>query len=274
MSKVIFNGKIINESKANISIVDKGWFFDFAVYSSIKVVQGKLFFPEYHVARLFESAELIDLEHNFKNNEVIVWLEKLVEVNKIRDALLRIILIGDPDKSSGVKLFIFSTGGLTFYPHKLYKQGAKVITYYGERRIPKSKTKDLLLNFIALREAKKQDALDALLIDDEGNIREGTRTNFFAIKNQTIITPPDGKILEGITKKIVLQLVKNNFEIRREDIPLKSIKNYDEIFISSTSMNIMPIRQIDDIIFETDFEKTHLIEKLFKKFYYKEIFGK
>ncbi len=274
MAKVIFNGKIIDENEAKISIADKGYFFDFAVYSSIKVIQGKIFFPEYHVSRLFESAKLIDLEHEFKKDDVISWLYKLVEADKIKDALLRIILIGDPHKTGGVKLFIFSIGGLTFYPDKLYKQGAKVITYKGERRIPKSKTKDLLMSFLAYREAKKQDALDALLVDNEGNIREGTRSNFFAIKNQTIITPPSEKVLEGIAKKIILEIVKNNFEIKYEDIPLAAVKNYDEFFISSTSMNVMPIKQIDAIIFNTDFPKTRLIGKLFKEYYDKQIFSK
>lgn len=265
MAKAIFNGKIIDENEAKISIADKGYFFDFAVYSSIKVIQGKIFFPEYHVARLFESAKLINLENDFKNKEVVAWLEKLVEAEKSKDALLRIVLIGDPDKNSEAKLFIFSIGGLTFYPDKFYKQGVKVITYHGERGVPKSKTKDLLMSFLAYRKANEQGALDALLIDHDGNIREGTRSNFFAIKNQAVITPPADKVLEGITKKIILQAVKNHFEIRHEDIPLKSIRDYDEFFISSTSMNVMPIRQIDDIIFETNFEKTRLIEKLFKE---------
>lgn len=274
MIKVIFNGKIINESEAKISIADKGYFFDFAVYSSIKVIKGKIFFPEYHVNRLFESAKLIGLKHNFKNNEVVKWMEKLVQINKLQDVLLRIILIGDPDDKGDGKLFIFPVSKLTFYPDKLYKYGAKLITFHGERRIPNAKTKDLLINFMAYREAKKQEAIDALLIDNQGNIREGTRSNFFAIKEKTIFTPPANKVLEGITKKIILKVAKNNFKIKEVDIPFKEIKNYDEVFISSTSMNVMPIRQIDNIIFETNFEKTRLIEKLFKEYCNKEIFKK
>ena len=274
MIKAIFNGKIINESEAKISIADKGYFFDFAVYSSIKVIKGKIFFPEYHVNRLFESAKLIGLKHNFKNNEVVEWMEKLVQINKLQDVLLRIILIGDPDDKGDGKLFIFPVSKLTFYPDKLYKYGAKLITFHGERRIPNAKTKDLLINFIAYREAKKQEAIDALLIDNQGNIREGTRSNFFAIKEKTIFTPHANKVLEGITKKIILKVAKNNFKIKEVDIPFKEIKNYDEVFISSTSMNVMPIRQIDNIIFETNFEKTRLIEKLFKEYCNKEIFKK
>jgi branched-subunit amino acid aminotransferase/4-amino-4-deoxychorismate lyase len=274
MAKVIFNGKIIDEQEAKISIADKGYFFDFSVYSSIKVIQGKLFFPEYHVSRLFESAKLINLEHSFKKNEIISWLYELVREDTIKDSLLRIVLIGDPDDNHKAKIFIFSIGGLTFYSDKLYKFGSKVITYNGERRVSKSKTKDLLMSFMAYREAKKQNAIDALLIDNEGNIREGTRSNFFVIKNQTIITPPADKVLEGITKKIILEVTKNDFNIKYEDIPLESIKNCDECFISSTSMNVMPIKQIDNIVFETNFEKTHLIGKLFKDFYNKEVFDR
>ena len=81
MTKIILNGKIIKERDANISIADKGYFFDFAVYSSVKVVQGKIFFPDYHVARLFESAKLIGLEHNFSEKDVLNWLNKLVEIH-------------------------------------------------------------------------------------------------------------------------------------------------------------------------------------------------
>lgn len=274
MAKAIFNGKIIDKIEAKISIADKGYFFDFAVYSSIKVIQGKIFFPEYHIERLFESAKLIGLKHNFKMDDVINWLKKLVNTDQIKDALLRIILIGDPDDKGEEKLFIFSTGGLTFYPSRFYKQGVKLITFRGERRIPKAKTKDLLMNFIAYREAKKQNALDALFVDNQENIREGTRSNFFAIKGQTIFTPPADKVLEGVTKKIILKIVKNYFKIKETDIPLKNIKSYDEIFISSTTINVMPVKQIDDIIFETNFKKTRLIQKLFKEFCDKEILKK
>ena len=187
MTKIIYNGKIIEERDANISITDKGYFFDFAVYSSIKVIQGKIFFPDYHIARLFESAKLIGLEHNFSEKEILDWLNKLIEINKIKDSLLRAVLIGDADDDNKAKLFIFPISGLTYYPNKLYKHGVKVITYHGERLIPRAKTKNLLMGFMALREARQNEAIEALLVDGQGNIREGTRTNFFAIKNKTYI---------------------------------------------------------------------------------------
>jgi len=267
MSHAIFNGKIIDISEAQIPVADKGYFFDFAVYSSLKVVQGKIFFPDYHASRLLESARLIGLDHQFKQPQIVDWLKELVEIDQLKDALLRIVLIGDPDKNQDAKLYIFSVGGLTFYPDKFYKHGAKVITYQGQRRVPNSKTKDLLMSFLAYREAKENGALDALLVDKDGNIREGTRTNFFAIKGDVLITPPDEQVLSGIARKIVLEVASKDFQIKFENIRLDEIKNYDEFFISSTSMNVMPVREIDDLVFDSNFEKTRQIAGLFKEYY-------
>lgn len=266
MAKAVFNGKIIDKSEAKISIDDKGYFFDFAVYSSVKVIKGKIFFPEYHVSRLFESAKFMDLEHKFKKEDVISWIYELIEADNIEDALLKIILIGDPDKKGEEKLFIFPVDGLTFYPDKFYSQGIKAITYKGERFLPRAKGKDMLMSFFAYREAVKQDALDALLVDRDGNIREGTRTNFFAIKEDVIVTAPSDDVLEGITKKILLKAVEGRFTVKEEKIPLSNIKNYEEFFLTSTSMNVMPIKQIDELMINTRFEKTKTIIKLFKKY--------
>jgi len=262
----ILNGRLIKSRQANISIFDKGYFFDFAVYSSIKVVQGKLFFPDYHIERLMESAEIIRLEHNFKKEDIKKWLELLTKKNKIIDALLRIVLIGDPAGALSAKLFIIKIAGLTFYPDQIYQQGVKVITYQSERRIPGAKTKDLLLSFLAFRKAHEQEAQEALLVDSQGNIRECTQSNFFAIICGYLITPPKEIVLGGITKKIVLEVVKGFLEFKEEDIPLSKIKDYEEFFITSTTRNVMPVKQIDDVDVLSDFLKVREIQKRFKEY--------
>lgn len=166
----------------------------------------------------------------------------------MENANIRFLLLGPTDKNSQARLYIFALG-LTFYDRKFYKKGIKVITYPGERLFPQAKSKDLLLSFIALREAQRKDCLDALLLDSKGNIREGTRTNFFAVKDNKIFTPPLTDVLEGITRKLALEAAKRaGIEAAEERISLKKIKNYQEFFITSTSMNIMPINQIDEYI--------------------------
>jgi branched-subunit amino acid aminotransferase/4-amino-4-deoxychorismate lyase len=267
----ILNGKLISQKEAVVPITDKAYFFDFAVYSSLKIIKSKIFFPDYHIDRLFESAKAINLEHNFTKEMVSSWLNLLIKKNKLKEAFLKIVLIGDPEKNKNARLYIFPLTGVTYYPKNFYSKGVKVVTYRGERRFPKAKTKDLLLSFLALREAKKNNAVEALMIDNEGNIREGTKSNFFAIKNDTIITPPKEKSLEGITKKMILKACKNDFKTKEEDIALSKVKNYDELFVSSTLFNVLPINQIDDIKLKTDFSQTKKIQKLFKDYYHKEV---
>jgi len=267
MKYSIFNGKLIKTKKANVSLLDKGYWFDFCVYSSVKVIQGKSFFLAYHIDRLFESAHLLEIEYQFVKEDLQKWTTLLIKKNKIKDALLRFVLIGDPDGTES-KLYILPITGLTYHKNEDYSKGIKVITYQGQRPKPRAKTKSLLLSFLAFTKAKAENCHEALMIDNDGNVREGTQTNFFVIKDNKIIIPPKEKCLGGITKKFILESVKDEFKIEEEDIPIEKIKAgvYDEVFISSTIRNVMPISKIDDYVVNKTFEKTKRIAKLFKEY--------
>lgn len=261
------NGKLIPSAEAAIPVTNKAMFFNFAVYDSLKVVQGKPFFPEYHVDRLLESAALIKLEHPFTKEQILDWTRELIAKNRLENSLIRTLLQGSADKDEEAMLYMLPLG-LTFYPNSLYSQGAKVITYNGERLIPKAKIKDLLLNFLAYREAVNNEALDALLVDKEGYAREGTRTNLFIVKDDVLITPPLEKVLEGITRKILLSVVDGYMAVEERNIGRNELFEADAVFITSTSMNIMPIRQIDQtIISDTVHPHTKTLMSKFKQYY-------
>ena len=126
---------------------------------------------------------------------------------------------------------------------------------------------------MAYREASREGAIDALLIDKDNNIREGTRSSFFTIKNNTLIAPPKEKVLEGVTRKIILDISQKIMSIKEEDIPLGKIENYDEYFITGTSFNIMPVRQINNIILKQGAgEKVKKLQKLFKQYCNKKVY--
>jgi len=197
------------------------------------------------------------------------WTNLLIEKNKLKDALIRLLLIGGEKKSEPV-LFLFPVG-LTYYQDKLYKKGVKLVSYKGQRYFPTSKTKNLLLNYIAYREASKNDAIDALLIDNKGNISEGTRSSFFAIKGDVLIAPPKNEVLEGVTRKIIMEIAPKILKISEQDIPLGRIKDYDEFFITGTTLKVMPINKIDDFVLKSDFPKVKQIQKLFDEYCKKQI---
>lgn len=265
---VIRNGELIGREQANISVYNKALFFDFAVYSNIKVVQGKLFLPDLEIRKLFESAARIGLKHDLSRDEIIGWAEQLVGKNELKDALIRVLLIG-PEAGTEPMLFLFPVG-LTFYRKSLYTNGVKLITYEGERTFPLAKTKDLLLGYMAYRKAAGEGALDALLVDSDGNIREGTRSSFFVIKGDTLIAPPAEKVLEGVTRKVILDIAPRIMNVKESDIPLKEINGYDEYFISGTTLNIMPVRQINNVVVMDKVGlKTKELQALYKNHSYK-----
>ena len=142
----IFNGELIPEENATIPATDKGYFFDFAVYDSTKIIQGKPFFPAFHIERLLNSASIIGIAHPFAQQEVEQWTQELIKKNDLQDAYIRYLLIGDPSgDAANAKLFISSVTGVTYYPNSFYSEGAKTVTFRGQRRFPTEKTTDLLL---------------------------------------------------------------------------------------------------------------------------------
>ena len=247
MKYISKNFKLIPEQEANISIKNKFAFFNFGVYESVKVIKGEIYFAEEHAKRLLNSAKIIGIKHNFQVNEITEAMSELVKANKIENSLLRVQLIGGDNETKPI-LFIVPIG-LTFYPKKFYRDGIKVITYNGERLIPSAKSNCLLLNFIAYNKAVNEDSLDALLVSKKNYVLEGTRSNFFAVKDDIVYTSSED-VLEGITRKHILEVLKNlGVKVVFRKITLYEIirGDYDSYFISSTSMKAMPIKMIDNI---------------------------
>ncbi|MCK5198682.1 MAG: aminotransferase class IV, partial [Spirochaetales bacterium] len=121
----------------------------------------------------------------------------------------------------------------------------------------------LLLNYMASREAIAAGALDAILIDRSGYALEGSRSNLFAVRGNTIITS-ENDVLYGVTRKHTLAIARElGFFIDFKKIYLLDIKqgSFDEIFITSTSMGAIPVSTIDDITIGSSFSVTSLINK-------------
>lgn len=258
MKYAIKNLELIDEKDAVIPVTQRELFSSFGVYESIKVQNGKMIHVYDHLDRLFESAKILKLEHAFDINSVKESLKTLLAENNDKNVSLKLQLIGGKDPS----LFAFTTD-LPVYPAEYYTDGVKVISYKGERIFPHAKSNCLLLNYMAAREAVTAGALDAILIDRSGFALEGSRSNLFAVKSDTIITS-EKDVLYGVTRKRTINIAKSlNLSIEFKKIALKEIKEhlYDEVFITSTSMGAIPVRTIDDINIGSSFPITSLINQ-------------
>ena len=255
----IKNGEIILEENAVVNVTLSAVQSNFSVYEALRVLKRHVVHLDDHINRLYNSANSIHLPL-----PVVDWkneINKLIEKDNIEDCTMRILVVGTDTPT----WFITWTKLLT-YPDSYYKEGVDVITYSGERFLPQSKTGNLLVNFLSREEAKRNNAFEALLVDRLGKILEGSRSNFYVLKGDTIKTAPDEKVLDGITRISVLRAGRElGYKIDFTSPSPEEIWKSDAIFISSTSMGAMPIRSVDGKKCPFDSDKVAAICSLVRK---------
>jgi branched-chain amino acid aminotransferase len=262
-----FNGKFLDEKEVKISVYDLGLFRGYAVFEVLRTYNQKPFYLDDHLKRLLNSAKLIGLKHNYN----LKFLKKITFQTLKRNILnadyadstqtirknrflqeynIRIILTGGYSKdfiTPSKPNLIITVTPFKKYDESLYKKGVKLITKIYERILPQAKTNIYTESVKFLNEAKKKKAFEVLFLDKEKNILECTTSNFFAVIDEKLITPPTGKILPGITRKIVINLAKKlKIPVFERNIHFNEIKKFNEAFITSTNKEILPVIQIDN----------------------------
>ncbi len=242
------NGEILPIEKAAVPLSSIEYAYGFGVYESIRVSNGVLYFVGDHIGRLMESARIIGLAHTFSVEMIAKAITEVLEKNAAASCNVKILLVGGrtPEDAS---LDILCLNPL-FPDKKLYRDGVQTITYEYERAFPHAKTLNMLQSYLAYRKAKEASAYDALLVDAQGRIREGTRTNFLCIKDKSLFSPKEEDILLGVTRKLVLKVAaEKGYELIHKDIRFTDLHGYDGAFLTSTSSKILPIRTVDDFHF-------------------------
>lgn len=267
------NGQILPQEQATIPLANIAYQYGFGVYETLKVRNNILYFVDQHIDRLITSAELLGLTHFFSKSDIIKYIQNLIDdlVNTNETPTfscnLKMLLIG-ATRNEDVQLFIIPLDPL--YPdRKFYKRGVKTITTQYERVFPNVKSLNMLMSFLSYKKASENGCYDGLFVDHNNTILEGTRTNFYVIKDKTIITPGEKYILQGVTRQTVLHVAKKNgYTINEDFIPLKNIldNQYDGAFLTSTSSKIVPINQIDEFQFETITENIYELIRQYDAF--------
>jgi len=236
------NGEVRPIGDAVVSVENIEYAYGFGVYEAIRVSNGIVYFIDDHIERLIESARIISLEHPFTPEIVKKAIFDLVEKTEERTFNLKILLIG-ASKKEEANMYILCFNPL-FPDKKLYRDGVSLDVAHYERVFPHAKTLNMLQSYLAFRGARAKGLYDAILINRDDYITEGTRTNFYTIKEKTIFTPREEQILLGVTRKAVLFVAKKNgFTVQEKDIRLEDLPEYDGAFITSTSSKILPVKR-------------------------------
>ncbi len=245
------NGKIEPADKPVVLINDIGFLRGYGIFDFMRTYNGKIFrYPE-HYKRFVNSAKLLDLKVAVKEKDLEQIIYKLIKKNGLQDASVRLLMTGGP----AINGILFNPATPTFailiediydLPAKLFKTGAKLMTFDYQRLIPEAKN----LNYIwavKLQEEKKKRGAIEILYTSNGEILECSTSNFFLVKKGKLITTKAG-ILHGITRQAVIELTKKlKLEVIERPIKVSELKTTDEVFITATNKNILPIVKIDSL---------------------------
>lgn len=252
MSFVFLNGQILKDHKAQISIFDHGLLYGDGIYDSLRGYKNQVWNYQPHIDRFFDGAEKLKIKIPYSKQEIQNTIQKLLELNKHIESRIRIYI------SRGANNYDFTdskkpTFIITIVPIPVFpKKSGKLITTQLERPIPEIKSSSLIIANICRQLCHQQKAVDALLIDHQGFIPEGSISNYFIIKNNTLITPTE-KNLPGTTQHLVQELAKkNNIPTETKKLKLQDLKEADEIFITSVYKHVLPITKLNNLTISND----------------------
>ena len=257
------NGEIFNEETAKISIFDRGFLYGDSVYEATRTFNRITFRINQHLDRLFASALKIEMIPTLSSLEILKAIEQTVEASPHQNTSLRIILtrgtnsdLGlDPQLSSSNNLIIISKAILP-NPAWWLSLGLSMVFYHKKLSKDKgslSKSGNYQDNILAYKEALRKKAYDAIMINHEGHVTEGTTSNIWMVKDGIIYTPPlqDG-VLSGLTRQNLFEMSKSNkgtikqkFVIEEKSLTKNDLLSADECFISSTTRNLVPVTKIE-----------------------------
>lgn len=245
------NGRWVHPDEASISINDVGLLRAYSVFESLRTYDRRPFHLDEHLNRLYHSAELIELDIPWSRGQIADVVREVIGRNPYLHAAIRILVTGGVSEDgilpSGAQTLAVLITPLPERGMERFARGYKLITTRLQRVAPEAKTTSYVAAVRALKEAARQGAEDALFVNEQGQVLESTRSNFFIFEGDTLVTPRE-EVLIGITRNVVLELARGRFQVEERPILLAELGEADEAFVTASSKEIVPVVQIDDLV--------------------------
>jgi branched-chain amino acid aminotransferase len=240
------NGNLFDVTKATIGINDLSLQRGYGIFDYFKILNGRPIFLEDHLERFYRSAATMRLPIDFSKEAVKGMIHELIEINDIPDSGIKILLTGgnSPDgfRMGAPNLVITHTPLPTYGAY--HTNGINVITHRHQRQLPTIKTIDYLMAVWLQPYLEERQAQDVIYHDGK-LVTECPRSNLFIVTKDNQILTPAKNVLKGIIRKQLLNL-EHRYPVTEADITLNDLFEATEIFITSTTKNILPVIQVDD----------------------------
>lgn len=237
-----------------------------SIYEIIRVEDGVPIFFEDHFQRFFNSLKQSNLFIT-ENEEILQsQLIRLLKHENISKGRIKIIVnfFSYPDIGD-YNLLLFFTD-YSFPSEEQYSRGVKLELLNAIRSDPNIKILDSEVRKHANEYIKNKHVYEVLLVNQDGYITEGSRSNFFLLENNFLLTPPDDYVLQGIARKKVIEICKETtIECEIRNIHKNELVNYQASFITGTSLKILPVQSINAYIYSTEYELLVFLRKKYEE---------
>jgi len=251
---VYIDGRFLPRSEAKISVYDHGLLYGDGVFEGIRAYNGLVFKLDEHIERLYHSANSIELDIPMSREDLKKRILEAIRRNGLMDAYVRVVVtrgVGDlgldPRKCPKPSIIIIADR-ITLWKEK----SLKAITASTRRNAvtalnPMIKSLNYLNNILAKLEANRANVSEAIMLNQQGLVCEGTGDNIFIVKDKVIATPPpSASILVGVTRNAVIELAaKEGLRVEQRDITVHELYNADEAFFTGTAAEVTPLVEVD-----------------------------
>lgn len=258
---VYLNGDYVPAEEARVSVFDRGFLYGDGIYETLRVYGGRVFRLEEHLSRLERSARMIRLSLPLSPAAFAEAIETCLKLNDLSSALVRIgVSRGeasipglDPALVAGPATVVIVTRPFEPYPEAMYEAGIRAAVV-SVRRTPTEalspiiKSTNFLNNIMSKMEALEAGADEAIMLNTDGHIAEGTTTNVFWFDGKSLCTPPlEAGILDGVTRSEALTIAQKHLAYRAVEVlrGQDALEEAEEVFVTSTSYEVMPVTTID-----------------------------
>ncbi|NDG99541.1 MAG: branched-chain-amino-acid transaminase [Opitutae bacterium] len=256
--KIYLNGDFVEKEDAKISVFDHGLLYGDGVFEGIRLYDGCVYKLDEHLERLEHSAKAILLDMPMSRAEFAEAVCEACRQNNLKNGYIRLIVTRGPGHlglnpdGCGPQSVIIIADNIQLYPEELYENGLKIISV-PTRRInasalpPAVKSLNYLNNILAKIEAKRVGFLEALMLNDKGEIAECTGDNVFIIRRGVLYTPPlDAGSLRGITRAAVMELAEGmGIQVKEQALTRYDLWISDECFLTGTAAEVIPCVEVD-----------------------------
>nr|WP_132767625.1 branched-chain-amino-acid transaminase [Tepidibacillus fermentans] len=255
---IYMNGKYVKKEDAKVSVFDHGFLYGDGIFEGIRVYNGNVFRLDEHIKRLYDSAKSIMLEIGMTPEEMTEAVVATVRKNNYRDAYIRLVVsrgVGDlgldPYKCEKPEVIII-VQPLALFPKEHYEKGIRIVTVPTRRNTPDAlnpqiKSLNYLNNVLVKIEANRAGASEALMLNANGYVAEGSGDNIFIVKNGVLYTPPTYLgALEGITRKAIMDIAKKlGYQVIEQPFTRHDVYVADEVLLTGTAAEVIAVIDVD-----------------------------